>query len=68
MAKPGAEPADRTARLRGTLMGGWKPPREDVYDREPDVIAQFAPGEEQVRFEAEWTDEGWKFGKHVDDA
>jgi hypothetical protein len=39
-----------------------------VYDREPDVAAQFFPGEEQARFETEWTDEGWKFGRRITDA
>jgi hypothetical protein len=31
-------------------------------------MAQFLPGEKKARFEAEWTDEGWKFGKCVVDA
>ena len=40
------------------------------YEDEPEVIAQFRPGECQVRFEAEWDDEkeNWIFGKRVDDA
>ena len=45
-----------------------QPHRGGVYHNEPDVIAQFLPGERQVRFEAEWTEGEWKFGKRVTDA
>jgi hypothetical protein len=40
------------------------------YENEPEVIAQFQPGEWQARFEAEWNDEtgNWIFGRRVADA
>jgi hypothetical protein len=44
------------------------PNRGGVYHNEPHVIAQFLPGERQARFEAEWTEGQWKFGKRVIDA
>jgi hypothetical protein len=31
-------------------------------------LVRRSAGEEQAGFEAEWTDEGWKFGKRVADA
>jgi hypothetical protein len=42
--------------------------RGGVYDNEPDVVAQFGPNERQARFEAEWIEEEWKFGKRLEDA
>jgi hypothetical protein len=42
--------------------------RSGLYERELDVVAQFRPGEAHARFEAEWTEEGWKFGRRIADA
>jgi hypothetical protein len=45
-----------------------QPHRGGVYRDKPNVIDQFHRGERQARFEAEWTADGWKFGKRVTDA
>jgi hypothetical protein len=51
------------SRRRGTRYN------RPYYD-EPEVIAQFRPGECQVRFEAEWNPKtgDWIFGRRIDDA
>jgi hypothetical protein len=50
------------------LVKAGRADRSGIYEKEPGVIEQFMPGELDARFEAEWTDEGWKFGKRVADA
>ena len=49
------------------MVNSRVPGRSQVYQDEPEVIAQFRPGESQARFEAEWNDEtgDWIFGKRV---
>jgi hypothetical protein len=50
------------------LVKAARADRSGIYEQEPDVIAQFPPGERRSRFEAEWTDNGRKFGRRVTDA
>ncbi len=50
------------------LVKAGRADRSGIYEKEPGVIEQFMPGELDARFEAQWTDEGWKFGKRVADA
>jgi hypothetical protein len=50
------------------LVTADDPSKSGLYENEPTVIAQLAPGERQARFEAEWTEDGWRFGTRVQDA
>jgi hypothetical protein len=43
------------------------PWRSDFYVDEPNVIAQLADDEFEARFEAEWVDEEWRFGRRIVD-
>jgi hypothetical protein len=50
------------------LVSASRADRSGVYEKEYGVIAHFLPGEQHARFEAEWTDTGWNFGKRIADA
>ena len=47
------------------LVVAEQPGRSGMYQDEPDVIAQMAPDEVEARFEAEWIEGEWRFGKRV---
>lgn len=44
------------------------PGRSGAYDDEPSVIAQLYADEVEAKFEAEWIDGEWVFGKRIADA
>jgi hypothetical protein len=45
-----------------------QPGRSGVYEDEPAVVTQIPPGETNAKFEAEWVDGQWVFGKRVLDS
>jgi hypothetical protein len=42
--------------------------RSGGYEKEPEVMSNSRPARSRRDLRAEWTDEGWKFGKRVADA
>jgi hypothetical protein len=45
-----------------------QPGRSGVYEDEPDVISQIPAGETDAKFEAEWVNGEWVFGRRTFDA
>ena len=50
------------------LVVSDQPGRSGIYEDEPAVIAQLAPDEDEAKFEAEWKDGQWVFGRRFADA
>jgi hypothetical protein len=65
--KLGRSPDGNIARHGPFMVFGDDADRCGLYDKEPDVIAQLGPGEDNGLFEATWDGE-WKFGRRVQDA